>query len=381
MTNQQDDEPERTGNDEPGNDKPELNDADELNETDDHGVGAPGDPSPAVDRALVEEVSKALQHPLPPDLHQQLSKAFQPISLDFSRRIREIIQPITDDFNRQIRESIKPLVPDYSQIIKPLLPDYSQIVRPLVPEFATAIQDLVKIELPKLEFPKFDFPQIAELTAGIRAMATKLLEKLPPNWPRDGDLIELVFPIVQDEGIPLVWVPRSDIVTDLVEASNRADRIKILIARCDDITRDCREVLADVTHPDMANQIPLATDAISALAHGHGSAAQALATVVTETVVKRTFQKRYDEVRRLVKIDDPRELTVGELGIRTALAAIGPFYAPWWPNTGDPMPVELSRHVTVHLAETSHYDQGNNIIAVMLMASVLRAVQELNELP
>jgi hypothetical protein len=94
-----------------------------------------------------------------------------------------------------------------------------------------------------------------------------------------------------------------------------------------------------------------------------------------ETVVTRTIGK-YKVAKDFAKIDDPKYLTMTELRFRAALAPIGPFYVTWWPSTGDPMPEQLSRHVTVHQADPTHYTHGNATIAIMLLASVLRGVQE-----
>lgn len=39
----------------------------------------------------------------------------------------------------------------------------------------------------------------------------------PPNWPLE-ILVSTALTIIQDEGIPLVWVPRKQIVRDIVAA-------------------------------------------------------------------------------------------------------------------------------------------------------------------
>jgi hypothetical protein len=44
-----------------------------------------------------------------------------------------------------------------------------------------------------------------------------------------------------------------------------------------------------------------------------------------------------------------------------------------------PQPESLSRHVSVHQADPAHYTRGNATVAAMLVASVLRALQEFQE--
>ena len=70
---------------------------------------------------------------------------------------------------------------------------------------------------------------------------------------------------------------------------------------------------------------------------------------------------------------------VSELRLRLALAPTGQFYTSWYPSSGTPQPDSLSRHVSVHQADPSHYTRANATVAVMLVASVLRALQEFQE--
>jgi len=64
--------------------------------------------------------------------------------------------------------------------------------------------------------------QFAASPAFLR-MLERLRESLPPNWPDDIDL-DKVRTIVQDEGLPLVWVPRAEIMTELLAAPDRTAR-------------------------------------------------------------------------------------------------------------------------------------------------------------
>jgi hypothetical protein len=74
---------------------------------------------------------------------------------------------------------------------------------------------------------------------------------------------------------------------------------------------------------------------------------------------------------------DPELVPFTQVRWRAALAPIGRFYTAWRHDSGQPPPEALSRHVTVHQADQGHYTAGNAIVAVMLAASVLRALDEL----
>lgn len=222
--------------------------------------------------------------------------------------------------------------------------------------------------------PKIAIPELGD---SFRAMLERLREQLPPNWPERIDF-GAVTTVIQDDGLPIVWVPRQEIVTELLAAPNREARVKVLVAHSSEVMQDCRDVLATIDNTTLANQLPLVERVVDAFEQGHVESAQALAVVVTETVVARTLGKDYKKVKQLVEFN-PTNVTIGQVRIKAALAPIGPFYTAWWPSSGDPAPTALSRHVTVHQADLDHYTPGNAIVAVMLATSVLRAMQEFLE--
>ncbi len=199
----------------------------------------------------------------------------------------------------------------------------------------------------------------------------------PSNWPPDLDLA-VAAEIVRDDGIPLVWVPRRTIVEELLAAEDRRARVSILLIHIESLVEDCRLVLDEVTDHDLAGQLPLARAAIDALANGHQESAQALATVVTETVVAAEVSANYKEVKDQV-LFDVDSTSWHQLRLKAAFAPIDRFYTAWRREWGTPPPEALSRHVTVHLADTAHYTAANALLAVLLVTSVLRAVQELHE--
>jgi hypothetical protein len=203
-------------------------------------------------------------------------------------------------------------------------------------------------------------------------------EKYPPNWPTDIDL-ERVTSVVRDDGLPIVWVPRAEIVKMLLAAEDRSARVDVLLGHIPELIADSRNVLSQVSHCALADQVSLASRAVEAFEDGHREAAQALAVTVTETAVARALGKKYSDVVEKVAFD-PEYVTFAQLRLQAALAPIGSFYTPWYPSSGTPPPTALSRHVTVHQADLRHYTHENAIVAVLLVASVLRALQEFQEL-
>ena len=246
--------------------------------------------------------------------------------------------------------------------------DVSKLFGPLPnPDSVSRIIGL--IEMPKVDFSSLipDFSKIFE----------KISEASPPNWPVDIDF-DLAESILNTEGIPLVWVPRAEIITSMLAASDRIARLQVLVDHREEVLHDCREALHRITHTSFTEQLPLAERVVAALEAGFDEPAQALAVTVTETAVAATISGSYGKVKKQVHLNfDQIPYTL--MRIQAALAPIGVFYTSWYAHENKPRPEELSRHVTVHAASTGHYTEANALVAVMLMSSVLCALQELQE--
>lgn len=257
---------------------------------------------------------------------------------------------------------------------------FARIIEVKVPSIAPQ-RDFAAL-FPKIELPDLSFvlrPLIADLGKAFAPLAKRLLESLPPNWPPDIDFDTLTT-VIRDHGLPLVWVPRAEIVSDVLAAPDRRARVEVLISRADEVAEDCRAVLREVSHDMLSGQQPLAVKVLNAFEAGHYEAAHALAVVVTETAVTRAFEyKDYADIKKAVNFD-PELVHLTELRVQAALAPIGAFYTAWRPSWGIPVPEVLSRHVSVHQADEDHYTRGDAVVAVLLVTSVLRALQALKEL-
>lgn len=151
-----------------------------------------------------------------------------------------------------------------------------------------------------------DLDQIRELARRAGEMLLALQAARPPNWPADVD-IESVIEIANDDGLPVVWVPRSETLTQLVEAKDRSERVQVLLAHEAELAEDAVATLAEIQHESLDGQTPLAQDALRAWAGGHPAAAQALAVpvAVIETAVIRLYAQgcTYKRAAAAVKID------------------------------------------------------------------------------
>ena len=206
----------------------------------------------------------------------------------------------------------------------------------------------------------------------------RLAAAMPPNWDPDTIRFRGILDVALEDGIPIVWVPRAEVVAALMKAPARPDRIQILLDHVDQVRSDCRTAVRTCTHPDLADRVPLALDALRT--HGRGSieSAQAMAVLVaeglaTEFIAGGYAKGVYDKLAKLAA--NTGRAMPAEMRTAVTIAPMKNFFEKWYPTGGRPR-VELSRHVSVHRASAGHYTAENSLLAIMLMSSLLRELQQ-----
>lgn len=198
-----------------------------------------------------------------------------------------------------------------------------------------------------------------------RALRDRLDTWIPANLRRYRKL-EDVARITLDAGLPLSWVPRTEIVEALVDATDDHDREQILTDRFDDILHDCRSVLVDIAC-EWADQC---RNAIGALAAGFDAPAQSHAGNIIDSIVLRLLgrgiakRNAHDEFAEL-----PLQLISESLTLRPLYRA----FTQWFPGGGDPPPDHFARHTTAHaIGHRGLFGKHQALIAVMLATSLTR---------
>jgi hypothetical protein len=212
-------------------------------------------------------------------------------------------------------------------------------------------------------------------------IARSLDEILPENWPRPIPNTGRIEDVLEKDGLPIVHIPRAEIVRAIVDAENYEARIAIIEARADDIAEDCYSVL-DEDDVGREKQIPLVKRAIESFQAGHFEAAQALAVSVCDTYLKDIFPPELTAKQKLRKIgynemaeklsmkENRDESATWVLNVGYALASAVPFLVHWEPGKGEEPPTHLSRHVSIHFASTDHMTRLNATIAIMLATTM-----------
>jgi len=219
---------------------------------------------------------------------------------------------------------------------------------------------------------KFDYSalvkQFSRALAGINwdQLRTIFERVLPSNLRSVGDLVA-VAAFALNEGLPLAWVPRPEILDELVSAATAEDRVAILDRHADDIMDDCDAVLKDIAH-EWAEQCRLA---IRSFRHDLEAPAQSHASNIIDSIVYTVLGKtgRDDAKKRAHEDygDLPIHVAVENLVLRPLFLG----FAKWYPGGTDPIPDHFARHTTAHaVGQPGVFSRRNALVAVMLATSL-----------
>jgi len=212
------------------------------------------------------------------------------------------------------------------------------------------------------------FARIAEMNLRLRlpSIDFDFTQWIPANLRNVEDL-DAVATIALEEGLPLSWVPRSEIVVALVSAGSRDERHAILIERTNDVLDDCESALG-ADDDELAVQCQSAIDALRA---GFDAPAQSHASNIIDSIVLALLGRNgRDEAKRRAEedLDDlPLQLAAENLTLRPLFRA----FTTWWPASGDMPPQHFARHATSHaVGQVGIFVPASALIAVMLATSL-----------
>ncbi|WP_179475350.1 hypothetical protein [Mycolicibacterium vinylchloridicum] len=216
-------------------------------------------------------------------------------------------------------------------------------------------------------------PLLVEMVKLTSSLHRRLMDNLPTNWPRDGSRLNNSWQVLQD-GIPIAYVPRAEIVHKILEEDAYEDRARVVADNRLDIADDCRAALDSRTlHYTVADLSVLIDEAVAVLVEGRFASAQSLAVNIADNIVRRTMDPKWKYGRIVATIKDSRfedELTSVALAFQPTLR----FYEFW--RFGGTPPRRLNRHRTAHWLTPEHVTEANATASVMLATSLLLAVTD-----
>lgn len=245
-------------------------------------------------------------------------------------------------------------------------------------------------------FPRVDDLDALDQAKGNRALGAALELCRPRNWWGTGASQSLLR-AARSEGLPLAWVPRSEIIVELDGCADDQARLHVLESRRGLILQDCEDTLGECTDEWVIDGVTLARRALEAIRAGHDEAGMALAVALGEPLAAwaatpramafLSEEDRADWEKKRSKSKYPwAQIEIDRVGngnvepwdftYQVLIAPIPRFFTPWWPDKGTPPPKGLSRQVVAHQPTLAHFSTTNALLAVMLVTSILRQQQD-----
>lgn len=200
--------------------------------------------------------------------------------------------------------------------------------------------------------------------------------QVPSNWPDGLSDLPQLLEIVNNEGIPVAWVPRSTILKKLIDAASPEARSELLVTHRDEILEDCIGWLEGLDDELVNPLLPMAQKVLTACADGHWEVGAVTAVFVTHSMVE-TLRWVSDRQRVRKFHELTMQLPASQLLEQATRAPLVKFYDDWNPKSGQPRPAHLTRHVVSHHLADDQVSARNCVVAVMLMASLLVTVEHL----
>lgn len=121
----------------------------------------------------------------------------------------------------------------------------------------------------------------SKFAVGIKDLLPENLQALrTAEWAK-------LFDISEEDGVCLIWAPRTEHIEGLLALPGRTERQQYLVEHRSEIVDDVLVSLDAVDHPELLDLVELARDAADAVRGGHYRPAQALLGNVLDTAMTR----------------------------------------------------------------------------------------------
>jgi|GEM_PF-4428718 hypothetical protein len=205
-----------------------------------------------------------------------------------------------------------------------------------------------------------------QLRPGIEVAFRAMADALPPNWA-DVDLGAAVD--LAEQGWPIVWVPRSDVVAELVAASTDDERDAILVAEAATVVEDVLTALTAVAGPGESAIADALREAAASALDGRWIACQATTAVTLDTLVgAETLIKRH--LATIAERYSADDVALYEMRLALILRAVPPAFAEFRVHRGDAVPSRFNRHATVHRVSYDQLTKLNALTGLLIATSL-----------
>ena len=246
----------------------------------------------------------------------------------------------------------------------------------IAPETTAALRRLTA----DVQFPVLDESIREAMREAFRRFHELWEHAMPSNW-KGFEPHEVIATIerVRVAGFVLVWIPRAEIVRDVL-AADEGETAAVLLARRDDVLDDAVACLSEIEHPDLVLIRDGIEEAIRALRGGLPRAAQALASVAFTSEIHEFFEMGTKASRKRMIESDPEDAPLGQLRLLTIFVAGAKALDEFRPDRALPVRSDFNRHNSAHRLTREQWTEANALSAIMLATALLREMQYWYEL-
>ena len=200
-------------------------------------------------------------------------------------------------------------------------------------------------------------------------------DNLPGNWTElTDDQVQETAAIMIETGISLAWVPRHEVVSEIV-AKGGEKAIETLLSMAPLVVADLQSALAKVADDELADAAAAAREALQAFTDGLFRASQTLSAATLTAVIHEALElKALRNAEAAWKRLDPEMAAIS----RYRTAAILGTLASALKSYGDrPIPRRFNRHATSHSISPRQLTKANALVALLCVSSLLVELQVL----
>jgi hypothetical protein len=293
------------------------------------------------------------------------------------RAIGQYLQQQVGPAFEAIQRSLAPSVENLQRSLAPALanlriPQLQVNMAPLQVGLEQALREMRRQVMPVLNNPQF--------LESLRKLSETVTRYYPHNWVGVDVDADDALRLAQDEGLPLVWVPRGELVVELVGAADAAARRALLEARADDIVTDCAEAAAEVSQAALQEHRKRLIEATEAHRAGLHGPAQAMSAVVTTALLQWVYA--HEHLWKVKKSEWRAPADGDELAFRVFKVTVLIEASVRAIEGGrDALPDEdldrFNRHDTLHRVADEAYVLSNAMTALMLATGLLAEADQL----
>ncbi|MEV5967310.1 hypothetical protein AB0L70_36415 [Kribbella sp. NPDC051952] len=308
---------------------------------------------------LIEELSPELQK----RLADAITKAVQPHLVEVNKAFAARIAPQLEGMLKTVAANMPK--PDLSHLVLPALKiDYET----LFPNLAELNQTLLEGLKPALEATHLlQREQFGKIFERLRQVVESIL---PPNWRGASGLsVDLLETLLLDEGLPLAWIPPTDVLEKVFAAPTPAKRRSVIGRNWKTIGESCVQVLDSIEDPGLSEHVQFARLSAESLLGASSAPSQALSANLLDSVLRAEFSDHRGKVT-----NQKQRLNMDDYPIRVAivLGAVWSAHGTYWPDKGDKIPITFSRHASAHGVSRRQYTRINATLSLMHVTALLK---------